>query len=82
MQSLIYRHTTVRGVVETTTLYIFGVPIYRHRYIGDKEEARKPCGFQYYGGGDAPVDDEQDDEDFDTFIIEPYGKEKAHRPGK
>lgn len=49
MQSLIYRHTTVRGVVETTTLYIFGVPIYRHRYIGDKEEARKPCGFQYYG---------------------------------
>lgn len=75
MQSLIYRHTTVRGVVETTTLYIFGVPIYRHKFIGDDAEARKPCGFQIYGGGDGSVDDEpEDEEDFETFIIEPYGK--------
>lgn len=82
MQSLMYRHTTVRGVIETTTLYIVGVPIYRHRCICEQEGARKPCGFQYYGGRDAPVDDEQEDEDFEPYIIEPYGKEKAHRPGK
>lgn len=69
---------------KTTTLYIFGLPIFRHTHIWDKEEARKPCGFQYYGGGDAPVSDEpdEDDEEFETYTIEPYGKEKAHRPGK
>lgn len=63
-------------MVKTTTLYIFGVPIYRHKFIGeDDAEVRRPCGFEIYGGGDCPVDDEpEDDEDFETFIIEPYGK--------
>lgn len=80
MQSLIYRHTTAGEGLETTTLYILGLPVFRHTHIWDKEEARKPCGFQYYGGGDLPANDvsDEDDEDLETFVIEPYGKAKAH----
>lgn len=78
MKSLIYRHTTCRDNNEETTIYIFGVPVFKRVFSVDEDKLRRSCGFTTYAS-DSPVDDEQvadADEDDEQYIILPYGKEK------
>ena len=71
MKPVICKYTKETKSGEVTTLYIFGVPVFRSIYVGAEDNA-----------SDAPAEDceeveeDDDDEEDEQFIILPYGKEK------
>lgn len=78
MKSFVYRHSTYEVGRETTTISVFGIPIFKRVIIDTEDRPRRACGFTGYAS-DAPVDNGEDDaadEDDEQFIILPYGKEK------
>ena len=81
MKPVICKYTKETKSGEVTTLYIFGVPVFRSIYVGAEDKVRRACGFTAYAS-DAPAEDceeadeDDDDEEDEQFIILPYGKEK------
>lgn len=60
MKSLIYRHTTFEKQCETSTLYVFGVPIFKTVTIDKDDVKHRPIGFTVYKS-EAPCHTEDDD---------------------
>lgn len=75
MKPVICKHTKVTKSGEVTTLYVFGVPVFRKIYADAEDKKRRAIGFTSYAS-DAPTEYSDDAEDDDEqFIILPYGKE-------
>lgn len=81
MKSFIYRHTTYRDNNEVTTIYIFGVSIFKRVVIDIEDRQRRTCGFQVFAS-DAPTEVEEDYYFPDETELKHHGKEEkaAVRP--
>ncbi len=65
MTAIIQRHTTYINNRETTTIRVFGVPVFKRVIIDNDERTRRPCGFNVIPS-DAPghfIGDFDDDDD-------------------
>ena len=79
MKPVICKYTKETKSGEVTTLYIFGVPVFRSVYVGTEDKAHRAIGFTSYAS-DAPAEDgdddaDEEDDDDEQFIILPYGKD-------